>query len=85
MNKSVLFLHLGSDVFQGVADGLEFVCFLIRDADAELFLDRVHQLVRVEAVGAQVLAEGRVSQVLRYGKNQDAAHRGLQFRFLCGS
>src|SRR4051794_40509697 len=48
------------DVVDGVADGLDVLGLLVGDLDLELLLHRHHQLDDVEAVGAEVLDEGRL-------------------------
>src|SRR5688572_19404848 len=45
------------DVVEDVLEGDDFLGFLVRDVDLELFFERHHQLDRVQRVGAQILDE----------------------------
>src|SRR5688572_25314295 len=45
-------------VRNGVADRAHLLGVLVRDVDAELFLERHHELDRVQRVRAQILDEG---------------------------
>ena len=49
-------LYLGLDELVCVLDSLELIRLLVRDGDAELFLDAVHKFVGVETVGTKILA-----------------------------
>src|SRR4029453_8915473 len=46
------------DVRDGVGDGLDLLCVLVRDLDVELFFHRHHELDDVERVGAEIVDEG---------------------------
>src|SRR4051794_6048859 len=57
---ALLLLAVGLDVFDGFLDARDLLGVLVRDLDPELFLERHHQLHRVERVSPEVVDERRI-------------------------
>src|SRR5207244_6113507 len=53
-------LLVRGDVVDGLADGLDLLCVLVRDLDPELILELHDQLDEIERVGVEILGEGRL-------------------------
>src|SRR5690606_37259179 len=74
---------LAGDQLVGLADGLDALELLTGDLDAELLLERHHELDEVEAVGVEVVAELGVGHHLVLGDRQHldgtALEAGEQF------
>ena len=58
----VLLGALVLDVLNDIADGLEFLGFLVGNFHVELFLERHDELDGIEGVGTQILDEFRLGR-----------------------
>lgn len=58
-------VRLGADICHCLVDGVNGVSLLVRNLDAELFLNRHDDLDRIQAVQAEVVSKVRSSRDLR--------------------
>jgi hypothetical protein len=68
---------MGDDVVDGLTDGRQLLCVLVRDLDPELILELHDQLDEVERVGIEVVLEGRLVGDLRLVDAELLAERRL--------
>lgn len=50
-------LRMRSDEVNRCIDGVNFLCFIVRDLEGEFFLERHHNLNSVQAIKSKVLLE----------------------------